>query len=93
MVRAGGADGVLAVPCNWQAVEIARPALEQLATALRSRESSQPRGVALTRVLLTEPCSALYWPDYVEELYEVAREALFALGPDGAADRVQEEAA
>jgi hypothetical protein len=31
---------------------------------------------------LTEPSSALYRPAYREELYEVARAALFALGPD-----------
>ena len=69
-----------AVSCNWRAVEVARPALEQLARAIGSRESIQPRGVALTQVLLTEPCSALYRPAYTDELYEVARAALFALG-------------
>ena len=75
-----------AVPCNWQAVRIARPALQQLAAALRSRKSIRPQGVALSKVLLTEPCSALYRPAYPTELYEVAREALFALLPYQVAD-------
>jgi hypothetical protein len=69
-----------AVPADRRAVELARPALQQLAGALRSRPAVEPRGVALIRVLLTEPCSALYLPAYREELYELAREALFALG-------------
>ena len=67
------------IPFNARAVSIARPALEQLAAALRSWESVDPQGVAITKVLLTEPASALYRPSYIEELYEVAREALFAL--------------
>jgi hypothetical protein len=62
------------------AAHIARPALEQLAAALRARESVDPRGVILARQLLTEPDSALYRPSYAEELYEAAREALLALG-------------
>lgn len=83
-----------AVPVDRRAVEIARPALEGLARALRSRAAVEPRGVALARVLLTEPRSALYRPAYLEELYVVAREALFALGlfargPDGATVRTQ----
>jgi hypothetical protein len=73
------------IPFNTRAVSIARPALEQLAAALRSWESVDPRGVAITAVLLTEPASALYRPSYPEELYEVAREALFALGTRRAA--------
>jgi hypothetical protein len=77
-----------AVSCDWQAVEVARPALEQLARALRSRDSLEPRGIALTHILLTEPLGALYRPARVDELYEVAREALFALGTDEAAGRV-----
>jgi len=76
------------IPCNARAVAIARPALEQLATALRSWELIEPRGVAITQVLLTEPGSALYRPSCEEELYEVAREALFALGAHGAADEI-----
>lgn len=73
------------IPCNARAVAVARPALEQLAAALRSWESVNPRGVAITQVLLTEPGSALYRPSYADELYEVAREALFALGARGPA--------
>jgi hypothetical protein len=82
-----------ALPFDGPAVETARPVLEQLASAVRSRESIEPRGVALTQVLLTEPGSALYRPRYTDELYEVAREALLALGDvgvprgDGACDR------
>ena len=83
-----------AVAVDRQAAVIARPALEGLARALRSPAAVEPRGVALARVLLAEPHSPLYRPAYREELYVVAREALFALGlfargPDGAAVRTQ----
>jgi hypothetical protein len=78
-----------AVPVDGRAVEVARPAMQQLARALRSRQAVEPRGVALTQILLTEPCSALYRPAYREELYELAREALFALGSPGTAVRIQ----
>jgi hypothetical protein len=70
-----------AMPHDVRAVRLARPALEQLVGVLRSREWVHPRGVALTRLFLTDPCSALYLPAYPEELYEIARAALFALGP------------
>jgi hypothetical protein len=69
-----------AVAIDEHAVEVARPALQQLASALRSRADVEPRGVAITQILLTEPSSALYRPAYREELYELARAALFALG-------------
>jgi hypothetical protein len=68
-----------AVAVDERAVEVARPALQQLASALRSRADVEPCGVAIARILLTEPCSALYRPAYREELYELARAALFAL--------------
>jgi hypothetical protein len=74
-----------AIPVDGAAVTLARPALEQLAAALRTRRSVTPRGVALAQALLTEPGSALYRPSRPEELHEVAREALLALGPDRAA--------
>ncbi len=74
-----------AVAVDERAVELARPALQQLASALRSRADVEPRGVAIAQILLTEPCSALYRPAYREELYELARAALFALGSRGAA--------
>ncbi len=75
---------------HWKAVEIARPALEQLAGALRSRESVQPRGVALTQLFLTDGASPLYRPASPDSLNEAAREALLALGPDLAAHRFPE---
>jgi hypothetical protein len=78
-----------AMPVDRDAVVIARPALEQLARALRSRAVVQPRGVALAHILLGNPSSALYQPAYREELYVLAREALFALGPDQAAVRTE----
>jgi hypothetical protein len=74
-----------AIPVDRRAVQIARPALEQLAAALRSRESVQPRGVALAQLLLTEPSSAVYQPANPDELYSAAREALLALGTGQAA--------
>jgi hypothetical protein len=72
-----------AIPTDWQAVEIARPVLKQLAWALRTRESVESGGVALTQRLLTDGTSALYRPAYPEQLYEEARRALLALGPVG----------
>jgi hypothetical protein len=89
--RPEAAELSAAVPCDWQAVKVARPALEQLAQALRSLELVRPQGVALSKGLLTEPCSALYRSAYPDELYEVAREALFALLPDQADDPTSEE--
>jgi hypothetical protein len=74
-----------AVAVDGHAVEVARPALQQLASALGSRADVEPRGVAIARVLLTEPSSALYRPAYREELYELARAALLALGSNEAA--------
>jgi hypothetical protein len=74
-----------AVAVDEHAVEVARPALQQLASALRSRADVEPHGVAITQILLTEPSSALYRPAYREELYELARAALFALGSREAA--------
>jgi hypothetical protein len=76
-----------AVAVDAAAVEVARPALRQLASALRSRADVEPRGVAIVQILLTEPSSALYRPAYREELYELARAALFALGSGEAAER------
>lgn len=68
-----------AISVDPDAVEIARPALQQLARALLSRRSVSPKGVALTQILLTGPGSAMYAARYPEELYERAREALLAL--------------
>ena len=60
-------------------MQVARPALMQLAQALRSRERVGVRGVALTQTLLTHPESPLYRSRHPDELYQWAREALFAL--------------
>lgn len=68
-----------AIAVDQHAVQIARPALQQLAHAMRSRERVGVRGVALTHILLTHPESPLYRSRHPEELYEWAREALFAL--------------
>ena len=68
-----------AIPVDAQAIEIARPVLEELAEALRSSEQISMRGVALTELLPTEPGSALYGSEYPEELQDRAREALLAL--------------
>jgi hypothetical protein len=85
LVPPGHAVLSAAVAVDERAVDVARPALQQLALALRSRADVEPRGVAIARMLLTEPSSALYRPAYREELYELARMALFALGPGEAA--------
>jgi len=68
-----------AAPLDREAVELARPALAQLAAALHADDEISVRGVALTRLLLTEPSSALHAPDHREQLYEAARQALLAL--------------
>jgi hypothetical protein len=72
-----------AVPVDADGVDLARAALAQLGAALRSLDAVQPRGVALTRRLLTEPASALFNPKSPEALYEAAREALLALTARG----------
>ena len=46
---------------------------QQLVHALRAPERVHPRGVAVTRLFLTDPCSALYLPAYPDELHEIAR--------------------
>jgi hypothetical protein len=80
-----------AILVDARAVEIARPALEQLAAALRSREAVPAQAVALANVLLTNGSSALYRPAYPDELQAVARGAQVALAPDQAPDRMLEE--
>lgn len=72
-----------AVPVDADAIKVARPALEQLGAALRSRGAVEPRGVALAHRLLTEPGSALFRPASPEALYAAAREALLALKESG----------
>ena len=94
-VLSEGAERALlssAIPTDARALETARPALEQLARAVATRESVGSRGMALTQLLLTEPLSVLYQPTHADQLYEAARAALFALGPDRAPLRQPEEA-
>jgi hypothetical protein len=69
------------VPVSADALVLARPALEQLAGALRSPGSLEPHGIARTRLLLTEPSSPLYQPAEPEALYTAACGALLALMP------------
>jgi hypothetical protein len=69
---------------------IAQPVLEQLAIGLCSGALIPPRGVALTRLFLTQPYSALYRPSYCDQLYEVAREALSSLASDHARRCIEE---
>jgi hypothetical protein len=76
-----------AVPVDARAVQLAAPALAQLADALRRRESVNVRGVAIARLLLTESTSPLYRPSDPEALYEAARHALLALLTDADALR------
>jgi len=70
-----------AVPCDRQAVAIARPALEQLERAIRERRAADAKGLAQAHLLLCDPGSALYLPAHPEQLYEEARTALLALAP------------
>ena len=74
-----GISASVSVPAD--ALVLARPALEQLAGALRSPGSLEPHGIALTRLLLTEPGSPLYQPAEPEALSTAACGALLALTP------------
>jgi hypothetical protein len=77
--RARRAGFSAAVPVDGQAVAIGEPALAQLAGALRDRDAVAVRGVALSKLLLTEPSSPVYRPADPDAVYAAAREALFAL--------------
>jgi hypothetical protein len=71
-----------AIPADRVAVQVARPALSQLVSALGSDGPVEPRGVALSQLLLTGVDSPLYRPEHRDSLYEAAREALLALRPE-----------
>src|SRR4051812_21396948 len=58
------------VPVDAGAVAVARPALEQLAHALRTRDRVGVRGLALAHLLVTEPAGPLYASRYPDQLYE-----------------------
>lgn len=73
-----------AVAFRRDAVELARPALEQLERIIRDRTGLRPQGLALAQLLLSDPESALYRPGPPEKVYEVARAALLAMLPDAA---------
>ncbi len=70
-----------AVACDGEAVNIARPALEQLERAIRERDSMRPQGLALAHLLLSDPDSPLYRAPHAGALYEASRAALLALLP------------
>lgn len=70
-----------AVACDRAAVDMARPALEQLEQAIRERDSVHPQGLALAHLLLSDLNSALYRAPNAEALYEAGRAALLALLP------------
>ena len=70
-----------AVACDAEAVDIARPALEQLERAIRERDSVCPQGLALAHLLLSDPNSVLYRAPHGGALYEASRAALLALLP------------
>jgi len=74
------------LPIHRAAVAVARPALRQLASKLRSDEAVDPRGVALASRLLTDGASPVYLPSPEdrgdrEGLYRETRRALIALLP------------
>jgi hypothetical protein len=68
-----------ALPVHRAAVKEARPALEQLISALRSSEPGEAQGVALAARLLTNAAGPLYAPSDLDALCCSAREALLAL--------------
>jgi hypothetical protein len=75
-----------AIPVDARAVNVARPALLQLAAALRCSERVRAQGVALAQLLLTQAEGPLYTPQRTEALHQAAREAFLALGPDACAE-------
>jgi hypothetical protein len=77
-----------AVPVDFAAVAVARPALDELIAMLRSPSPVEPRGVALALRLVGDAGSPLFRPPGGadtdrEALYREARRALFALAPPG----------
>jgi hypothetical protein len=72
-----------AIPVNYRAVGVARPALGQLSAALRDREAVDARGVALAQAILTDLTGPLYRPAAEDALCEATREALLALSASG----------
>ncbi len=89
---AAGFRGVLSEPARRSglsavaasdraAVDVARPALEQLERAIRERDSMRPQGLALAHLLLSDPDSPLYRAPHAGALYEASRAALLALLP------------
>lgn len=62
-------------------VEGAREELESLAARLAGPEPIDPRGVDLTRELLSDGAGPLFWTDSDADLRAQARQALAALGP------------
>jgi hypothetical protein len=65
--------------------------LAQLARALRERDAVEAQGVALAKLLLTEPSSPLYRPQHSASVYEAAREALLALTADSRAPLARDD--
>jgi len=89
---AAGLRGVLSEPARRSglsavaasdraAVDVARPALEQLERAIRERDSVHPQGLALAHLLLSDPDSVLFRAPQAGALYEASRAALLALLP------------
>jgi hypothetical protein len=89
---AAGFRGVLSEPARRSglsavaasdraAVDVARPALEQLERAIRERDSVHVQGLALAHLLLSDPDSVLYRAPHAGALYEASRAALLALLP------------
>ena len=76
--RTGQSVGA-AIQVHTEALDVARPAIEQLIVALRSSETVQPQGVALAMQLLTEAAGPLYAPTAIDALELAARESLRAL--------------
>lgn len=73
------------IPVSGDGLELARPALRSLSQTLRAPGPHAPRGVALTRLILTEANSPLYRPTHPTALYKAARAALLALVPSARA--------
>jgi hypothetical protein len=71
-----------AIPVSREAIDYARPALIQLAIALRSPEPVRPEGVAQVLTLLRDGAGSLYAREtQPSTLYFDARRALLAMRP------------
>jgi len=79
----GCGDGALCARIGGASARVreARPELERLARRLAEPDPVDPRGVALTKALLSDGAGPLFWDRSTESLEARLREAFAALEP------------